>query len=260
MSKSSEGSNSLADDSVRYKFTVSYDGTLYWGFQRQKGHPTIQEELEKALAKLGWEESSIIGAGRTDSGVHADGQVFTAKLRWNHSLTSLIAAINWHLPADIAVTGIEPVPDTFHARFDARSRSYHYYVYHDEVRDPLKDRYFWRVWPVLDLKMLNRAAAELLGEHDFRSFGSPPRKGGRTVRTVMKSCWYEISATERVFEVEANAFLYRMVRRMVFLQIQTAAGWMSWDSWKNAIWNAEDAKPGIAPANGLRLHAVSYEP
>ncbi len=259
MSKSSEGNCSPADDSVRYKFTVSYDGTLYWGFQRQKGHPTIQEKLETALRNLGWEEASIIGAGRTDSGVHADGQVFSACLRWRHSLPSLIAAINWHLPEDISVKAIEAVPNTFHARFDARSRTYHYYVYHNEIRDPLKDRFFWRVWPVLDLKMLNRAAAELLGEHDFCSFGSPPRKDGRTVRTVMKSCWYEKSENERVFEVEANAFLYRMVRRMVFLQIQTAAGWMGWDSWKNAVWKAEKAKPGIAPANGLRLHAVSYE-
>jgi tRNA pseudouridine38-40 synthase len=257
--KSSDGGNPVSDRCVRYKFTVSYDGTLYWGFQRQVGCNTVQAELESALQKLGWNEAHIVGAGRTDSGVHAEGQVFSAAFCWNHSLSSLIAAMNSYLPKDIAIKAVEPVPDSFHARFDATSRCYHYHIYHSETRDPLKDRFCWQVWPELDLKTLNKAAVMLIGEHDFRAFGSPPRKNGRTVRTVLKSCWYETSESGRFFEVEADAFLYHMVRRMVYLQIQVAADWMSWDSWQNSILTAENAKPGIAPANGLKLNAVSYD-
>lgn len=110
----------------RYKFTVSYNGSAYYGFQIQGRQKTVQLELENVLKKLGWKERSIIGAGRTDTGVHAAGQVFSAGLDWSHGTEALMAAMNAKLPDDIAIRDVKKVSDSFHARFDATSRCYHY--------------------------------------------------------------------------------------------------------------------------------------
>jgi len=259
VSELSERENPVPDTCERYKFTVSYDGTLYWGFQRQKGRRTIQSELETALTALGWKETGIISAGRTDSGVHADGQVFSARLAWRHSPEALRAALNARLPEDISVKDVERVPDNFHARYDAFSRTYRYRIYFAEVRDPLRDRFRLRLWPESDLKTLNQAAHILLGEHDFRAFGSPPRKNGTTVRRVIASGWIPEDRDEIAFEIEANGFLYHMVRRMVFLQLQWATDRIDWKTWEDAVLNAKPTHPGIAPAKGLSLYRVRYE-
>ncbi len=260
LENNSDGGGNTAGELAHYKFTVSYDGTLYWGFQHQNGHPTIQAEIECALRKIGWNGTHIIGAGRTDRGVHAAGQVFSAWLNWRHALTALVAAINVRLPRDIAILAVQPVADDFHARYDASARCYRYSVYHSEIRDPLKERFFLRVWPELDLETLNKAAAVLIGEHDFRAFGSPPRKNGRTVRIVRQSRWERTQNGTLSFEVEANGFLYHMVRRMVYLQIQLACGLISWEDWQKAIELGQPAKQGIVPPHGLSLHSVHYEP
>lgn len=242
----------------RYKFTVSYDGTLYLGFQAQKNSKTVQRELESALRKLGWKEDSIIGAGRTDSGVHAEGQVFSAGLAWKHGETALIRAMNASLPNDISIKKVEKAGSEFHARFDALSRCYHYHVYQTSVRDPLRDRFAWQIWPELDLKALNKAAEWFIGRFDFRAFGSPPRRDRGTVREIYESNWVQKTADEKIYIIRANAFLYHMVRHIVSVQVQYAQGWIGEDEIISAIHSAQPMSLGLAPANGLRLFEVDY--
>ncbi len=242
----------------RYKFTISYNGTAFSGFQRQGGTRTVQLVLEDALRELGWAEEAIVGAGRTDAGVHAAGQVFSAALRWNHGTDSLIKAMNAKLPDDVSVLKAEQVPYGFSARYDALSRCYHYHIYFSPVRLPLIDMTAWQIRTPLRLEALNRITRHFTGIHDFRAFGSPPRKNHSTVREIFVNRWTKVSDDQFLFEIEANAFLYHMVRRIVFLQTAYAMGTVSEEALINAVRYGIDAKPGLAPARGLRLQRVNY--
>ena len=242
----------------RYKFTVSYNGTAFSGFQRQGETRTVQLELESALRKLGWKEESIAGAGRTDSGVHAAGQVVSAALEWHQGEEKLRNALNAALPHDIAVVNAVKVPDGFHARYSALSRTYHYQIYFSPVRLPLRDEFSWRIWPALDFEKLSRISRHFVGIHDFRAFGSPPRKDRSTVREIFSCCWEKQSDDAFCFIIEANAFLYHMVRRIVYLQTAYGRGGISEEEIIRAVRDGIDAKPGLAPARGLQLWQVRY--
>ena len=231
---------------------------LFSGFQRQGGTRTVQLELENALRKLGWKEESIIGAGRTDSGVHAAGQVVSAAMEWHHGEEQLRSALNAALPPDLAVLKAEKAAADFNARYDALSRTYHYQIYFSPVRQPLRDDFSWRIWPKPDLEDLNRISRHFTGIHDFRAFGSPPRKDQSTVREIISNHWEQQSADAFCFEIEANAFLYHMVRRIVFLQTAYAKGSVSEEEILRAVRDGIDAKPGLAPARGLQLRQVRY--
>ncbi len=242
----------------RYKFTISYNGTAFSGFQRQGAARTVQLVLEDALRELGWEEDAIVGAGRTDAGVHAAGQVFSAALRWNHGADALVRAMNAKLPDDVSILKVEQVPYGFSARYDALSRCYHYHIYFSPVRLPLVDLTAWQIRTPLGLEALNRITRHFTGIHDFRAFGSPPRKNHSTVREIFVNRWTKVSDDRFLFEIEANAFLYHMVRRIVFLQTAYAMGTVSEEAILNAVRYGIDAKPGLAPARGLRLQRVNY--
>ena len=253
--------DSSAEESVlveRYKFTISYNGTAFSGFQRQGETRTVQLELERALRKLGWKEESITGAGRTDSGVHAAGQVISAALDWHHEEEQLRNALNAALPADLAVLKVEKADRDFNARYDALSRTYHYQIYFSPVRLPLRDEFSWRIWPALDIEKLNRISRHFTGIHDFRAFGSPPRKDHSTVREIIRNGWEQRSEDTFCFVIEANAFLYHMVRRIVFLQTAYARESVSEEEILRAVRYGIDAKPGLAPARGLQLWQVRY--
>lgn len=244
---------------AHFKFIVSYDGTRYQGFQRQApGIPTVQAELESALRRLGWREKAIRGAGRTDSGVSALAQAVSARLRWGHSLGSLVNALNAQLPTDIAVQSAERVRDDFDPRRDAVSRSYRYRVIMHPHRQPLAERSAWRTPVALDEAGLFEAGRVFLGTHDFAAFGSAPEKGGSTVRVVYRSRWTRVGSAAYQYDVEANGFLYRMVRRMVFLQVIHAQGLLSPGALADAVENQVPFKAGLAPAAGLTLVDVAY--
>ena len=247
--------SSLAE---RYKFTISYNGTAFSGFQRQGEIRTVQSVLENSLRKLGWKEDSIIGAGRTDSGVHASGQVVSAGMEWHHGEEQLRNALNAALPPDIAVLKVEKASADFHARYDAISRIYHYQIYFSPVRLPLRDEFSWRIWPAIELEKLNLISRHFKGIHDFRAFGSPPRKDHSTVREIIMNRWEKQSEDAFCFVIEANAFLYHMVRRIVFLQTAFARGSVTEEEIIRAVRDGIDAKPGLAPARGLQLRQVRY--
>jgi len=259
---------------ARYQLTLAYDGTDFFGSQRQASPKpgaskrTVQGELEKALGKLGWTGRSVILSGRTDTGVHATGQVASFDLDWSHSDEDLVRALNAALPADLAVHEARMVHAKFHPRFDANSRRYRYRLFCQPVRDPIRERFHWRVWPETNVESLVTTAQLFLGTHDFSAFGSPTTPRGSTVRTVMKAEWTQAGADEWHFEVQANAFLYRMVRRLVFVQVAVAQGKVSGEAIANALAKQDSAgtrnetltavPAGLAPAHGLTLVEVTY--
>src|SRR5512142_1833641 len=174
---------------ARYQLTLAYDGTAFFGSQRQAKLKTVQGELEKALCKLGWTGRSVLMSGRTDTGVHATGQVAAFDLDWSHSDEELVRALNAALPADLAVHRAQIVDAKFHPRFEALSRCYRYELFCQPLRDPLREPFAWRVWPTVNAETFANTAQLFLGTHDFSAFGSPTTPRGSTVRTVMKAEW-----------------------------------------------------------------------
>ena len=250
---------------ARYQLTLAYDGTDFFGSQRQANKRTVQGELEKALCKLGWTGRSVMLAGRTDTGVHATGQVASFDLDWSHSDETLVRALNATLPADLAIQKARMVHAKFHPRFDATSRRYCYKLFCQPLRDPLRGRFHWRIWPEANVEALVKAAQLFLGTHDFSSFGSPTTPRGSTVRTVMKAEWTQARQDEWHFEVQADAFLYRMVRRLVFVQVAVAQGKVSVETIAHSLAEQDSAgtrnekiPAGLAPALGLTLVEVTY--
>lgn len=244
----------------RYKLILSYDGTSFSGSQRQARRRTVQAELEKAVHGVSSKAGKLVMAGRTDAGVHATGQVAALDLQWAHGPERLRDALNAKLPEDMAVVVAEPVALGFHPRFDAISRRYRYQLLFRQSREPLRERLSWRIWPPLSPRELRDIAPAFLGEHDFGAFGSAPHLGGSTVRTVTVSEWTHASE-ECHFEIAGDGFLYRMVRRLVYVQVAFARGKCS----KEAITQSLEQPgrrmmiaPGLAPAHGLTLVGVTY--
>lgn len=244
----------------RYQIILAYDGTDFLGFQRQESHTrTVQLVLEQALWKIGWQGSSILCAGRTDSGVHASGQVVVFDHEWRHPEESLLRALNVHLPSDIAVRSVKRVSDEFHPRYDAHRRSYTYRVVTDPIPNPLRDRYVWRIDFPLHLNLLEEAAELLPGMYDCAAFGSPPKPGGSTIRKIYSAEWQKCSDEEYQFHITANAFLYHMVRRIVYLQVQVGQERMSTKELKAGINLETQLIGGLAAPSGLSLTNVDYE-
>jgi tRNA pseudouridine38-40 synthase len=253
--------NSLHQNNlVRYKVILQYDGSDFSGFQKQKTSRTVQGEVESALNKLGWEGDSLLSAGRTDSGVHASGQVVAFDLEWKHSLKDLQSALNSYFPGDISVQSVVRVRADFHPRYSALGRRYHYRLFCEENRQPLKERYAWRVWPSVDLEIMEKAARKLLGTHDFGAFGSPPKPGKSTLRTIMQAGWFE-DAPYLVFDIVGNAFLYHMVRHLVFILACVGQDRVKLETIEDMLERKVlERQKGLAPANGLTLVEVFYSP
>lgn len=244
---------------ARYQVILAYDGSGFNGSQRQANVRTVQGELENALHKLGWTGKTVLLAGRTDTGVHAAGQAAAFDFDdWTHPAAKLLLALNAKLPADLAVKKAMIVSADFHPRFDALSRTYRYRLFHDPIRDPLRERFAWRMQSEVNGESLNRTAKIFLGTHDFALFGSPTSEKGTTVRMVTKSEWRKKPNGEWQYEVRADAFLYRMVRRLVFVQAAASLGKCSVKDVQSALKGQGKLPAGLAPANGLTLTNVEY--
>ncbi|HWQ45377.1 MAG TPA: tRNA pseudouridine(38-40) synthase TruA [Longilinea sp.] len=243
---------------ARYQLILAYDGTDFQGFQRQGRTRTVQGEVETSLRRLNWQERTIVSAGRTDTGVHAEGQVIAFDLDWPHSPEELQHALNAFLPGDVSVLAVRQAPVGFHPRYDALSRCYQYRLYCQPARNPLRERYAWRIWPPVEFERLEQAAALLVGEHDFTAFGRAMHPGETTVRKVLHTNWAKVGQDGFCFTVEANAFLYHMVRRMVFLQVQVGQGRLALEDLEAAIRQNRRVIPGLAKPQGLTLFQVRY--
>jgi tRNA pseudouridine38-40 synthase len=175
---------------VRYQIILAYDGSNFVGSQKQANSRTVQGELEKALQQIGWAGTSVLMAGRTDTGVHASGQVAAFDFdEWKYSTEKLLQAMNAKLPHDLVVKKMRVTNSEFHPRFDAVSRTYRYRLFYKKIRDPLREKFEWHVRTKFDEEALKESASLFLGTHDFSSFGSKTTENGTAVRTVTKSEW-----------------------------------------------------------------------
>jgi tRNA pseudouridine38-40 synthase len=233
---------------------VAYDGTAYAGFQIQPNAPTVQGELERVLAAICGEPVRITGAGRTDAGVHASGQVIDLRTTSGLEAAELERGVNALLPEDIAISDLEPAEDSFHARFSATGRTYEYRIRNAAVRDPLWARREHWLPGELDVAAMRAAAARLVGRHDFAAFAA----GESGERTVKRAEWIEERSVVR-FEIESDAFLRGMVRGIVGTLLWTGRGKLTALRFGEILEARDRALAGpSAPAKGLCLVAVRY--
>ena len=244
---------------------IEYDGTNYHGFQRQLDThgPTVQGVLEAAIKRISGEMTAINGAGRTDAGVHASGQVISFKTTSSLSTEVWQRALNAVLPDSVAVQWTHEVPERFHARFSAMSRSYCYTVWNGSTPSPLRARYTYHRSQVLDVAKMQSACELLVGSKNFAAFGRSPdeaRKRGpqSSVRTMLEArC--ERHESNIYFHFTANAFLTGMVRRMVGTLLLVGQGRLGLDEFAMIVQRAEKTHPGsAAPPHGLCLVRVEY--
>lgn len=246
-----------------FKLTLAYDGTNFAGWQRQPKQRTIQEELEAALGRVTTWRPVCFASGRTDAGVHALGQVVSFDSATRLSPEELTKALNAELPDDLHVFEIERAPDGFHAQKDATSKRYRYLLEDGKPRDLFARNYLWHIWQRLDVEAMQTAAKTLLGEHDFISYETGGSSRLTTVRTI-----YDLFIERRAFEltdrviieVEANGFLYNMVRNIVGTLVQVGRHKESIE-WPALVLELRDrSKAGMtAPAQGLYLVGVHYD-
>ena len=248
-----EGAPRARTDS-RFRATVEYDGTEFAGFQVQPGHRTVQGELETALARLnGGVRQPVDGAGRTDAGVHATGQVIAFTYTGALSPSALTEALNGTLPPDVAVRGVRRAAARFHPRYAARYREYRYTVWNGP-RSPLRERTALRVRNRLDTDAMARAATAFEGRHDFSPFGGADPQPIRTVHAVRVRRTGDLVT----IDVRADAFLRGMVRRMVAALLAVGTGKIREADVAAALRERRPAFGGAAaPARGLCLRRVA---
>lgn len=244
---------------------VQYDGAAYAGFQVQANAVTVQGALESALAAVTGAACRVTGAGRTDAGVHARGQVISFCSSTRLSAAVLLRALNATLPGDIALLSLDEAPPGFSARYDASGRAYEYVVYNAPAPSPFWRNYSYHIGESLDVEEMDAALQPLIGMHDFASFGMPmertrdgeTRRGG-TVRTMIAArCW----ATQPFvyFYLEANAFLRHMARQIVGTALRVGRGRLTRSDVVEILRACRiEASGPAAPARGLYLVNVSY--
>jgi tRNA pseudouridine38-40 synthase len=237
---------------------VSYDGTDFSGWQRQPGMRTVQGCLEDGIRELLGEEVFVRGAGRTDAGVHADGQVASFTLASRIPPHGLLRGLNSLLPADVALLDVAEAAPDFDARFSARGKVYRYTVWNHLVRSPLHARTAWHVRRALDMTAVRQAAAALVGEHDFRAFRASDCER-RTTRRIIRGLDVDRQGAILTFDIEATAFLKNMVRILVGTLVDVGRGQLEPDTIARMLETGDRTKGGItAPPQGLTLLRVMY--
>ncbi len=238
------------------KLEIEYDGTDFYGWQIQPNLRTVQGEIENGLNAILKRKVSLIGAGRTDVGVHALGQVANFKTESELELEEIQKALNGFLPDDIAIKKTEEVDLDFNSRYSARSRTYHYRV--GLSKTALFRRFVWEVSYSLNLETLFRATNEIQGEHDFTSFCVAESIKENNL-CKMKQVFWERSGNELIFKIEADRFLHNMVRSLVGTLIEVARGYFSVSDFIEIVAAKDRKKAGpTAPARGLYLVEVKY--
>ena len=245
---------------MQLRLTVEYEGTAYQGWQLQPGGPTVQEVLERALATALREPVRVRGAGRTDAGVHACGQVAAVRVtRVPEDLDRLRKSLNALTPDDVAVREIAVVDDAFDPRRHASSRVYEYRILNAPAPSPFWRRYVWHVPEPLQLDAMSAAAAALVGEHDFAAFrGADAEPVRSTVRRALESR-LERAGALLVYRIEATAFLKHMVRNIVGTLVEVGRGLRSPDAIGALLLGRDRTRAGAtAPPQGLMLVEVRY--
>lgn len=242
---------------MRYFITFSYDGTRYHGWQIQPNGNSVQEELQKALTTLLRRPTDVVGAGRTDAGVHARRMVAHFDSDAAVDCAQLAYKLNRFLPRDISVSGVEPVADGMHARFSATSRTYHYYIH--TFKDPFLRAYSCEIHYPLDFDMMNEAAAVLMEYDDFGAFCKSNSDVKTTLCRVTAARWHRLSPHSWYFEITANRFLRNMVRAVVGTLIEVGRHRLSVSDFRRVVEGGRRTEAGESmPGHALFLEDVKY--
>lgn len=250
---------------MNFKLLIQYDGTDFHGWQVQGGDRTIQGELERVIGMLEDAEVKVIGSGRTDAGVHAEGQVANVFLNRPFTPERLRAAINGNMWRDIRIMNVEKAENDFHARFSAKTKYYVYRVVNAPVISPFWRRYAHHETRPLDVGRMRETARLFLGEHDWTAFSAARSDVENRVRTVkdfsVESIWdLRANASIIEFRISANGFLRYMVRSIIGTMLEVGRGEKDSDTIQTAIIGGDRSLAGkTAPANGLTLLKVDYE-
>jgi tRNA pseudouridine38-40 synthase len=247
-----------------FRLTLEYDGSRFSGWQEQINARTVQGELKQAVQNLFHTDVEVQGAGRTDAGVHAVGQVAHLKLRGKTpALTApqILRDLNDKLPASIAVLDVTEVPPRFHARHDAKSRAYFYQI--STRKAALSKRFVWWVKEPLDVDRMQQAASLIAGRHDFAAFrAADPSKPDESSIVVVESAEVSVDDNLIVFRIEASHFIWKMVRRLTGTLVKVGRGEVSVEEFRNLLGGKKNLKLDIAawtaPASGLFLEGVRY--
>lgn len=250
---------------MNFRLLIQYDGTDFHGWQVQDNERTVQGELQRVLSLLEGTDVHVTGSGRTDAGVHAEGQVASVRLSKPFTPEKLRAAINGNLWRDVRVISAEKAPDDFHARFSAKSKTYRYRIVNAPVISPFLVRYAHHEARPLDVARMNTAARLFLGEHDWTAFSAANSDAEHRVRTItgfdVESRWDPAAGASVIdFRISGDGFLRYMVRSIVGTLLEVGRGEKDSDTIQQAIVGGDRNLAGpTAPAHGLTLVRVSYE-
>ena len=244
---------------MNIKLTISYDGTEFCGYQIQPNKRTVEQEIKTAIKKLTGEDTTIVASGRTDSGVHAKGQVVNFLTNSTIEPNKFHLALNSLLPSDVRVLSSKKVSENFNSRYCAKKKTYKYFCYFGEVENPIKSRYSVLLKYFIDLEKVKEACKIIEGTHDFKCFCSTGSSVKTTVRTI-----YKLSVQKRsndlIFSVTGNGFLYNMVRIIVGTLISVGEGKITLQELESALKTGERSLVGkTMPPNGLSLEKVIYK-
>ena len=242
-----------------FKIIIEYDGTRYHGWQRQKKDITIQGEIEKALGIMAAKHIVVNGSGRTDAGVHARGQ--TANFRCDTDLSPGVfqKGLNSLLPEDIVIRECRQVEETFHARYDAKSKTYHYNIFNHPVPAAMNRSYVWSIRKQLNIMAMRSAVSHIIGSHDFKAFEGAGSPRAHTTRHVMAANLIEHDHRLLTFQIEADGFLRFMVRNIVGTLVDVGLGKTSPPEIQQILESRDRTKAGAtAPPRGLCLMEVKY--
>jgi tRNA pseudouridine38-40 synthase len=241
------------------KLLIEYDGTNYLGWQVQPGGPTIQGTIEEKLSRLTGERIRLTGSGRTDSGVHALGQVAHFRTQSKMDIRTIQRALNSLLPSDIVIQRVEEVDEGFHARKHSKSKVYEYRILNRNLRSVFRRGHVWHIPQKLNLTEMKKATQSLIGEHDFSAFRTVGSPTLTTIRRVIRAEWKRGRDGLIRFEIESNGFLKQMVRSIVGTLVEVGKGKIRASDFQK-IMNSEDRKEAgpTAPAQGLFLKEVKY--
>ena len=242
-----------------FKIIIEYDGTHYHGWQRQKEEPTIQGEIEKALLTITAKNVIVNGSGRTDAGVHAYGQVANFRCDTKLAPEILQKGLNSLLPDDIVIKACCQAASNFHARYDVKSKIYHYKIFNQPIPPAIHHQYVWFIRKRLNIHAMQVAIRHIIGSHNFKAFEGSGSPRAHTIRHVIAAEMLETESGQIRFQIEADGFLRYMVRNIVGTLVDVGLSKLSTDDFKQILDSSDRTNASAtAPAHGLYLMEVKY--